>query len=68
MLINYRNTYLGTKVRFDASDMVLHIDSDNIYLVAAKACSKIAEYFCCSVKYEKNTKLTPKSNGPVHIK
>ena len=67
MLLDYLSTYPDAKIRFFASDMVLHIDSDAAYLVAPKARSRIAGYFYCSDKYEKNTKPTPRLNGPVHI-
>ena len=66
MLLDYLNTYPNAKIRFYASDMKLHIDSDAAYLVAPKAKSRIAGFFYCS------NKTTPQSpqpflNGPVHI-
>ena len=44
-LMDYVATYPNTYIRFYASDMVLNIDSDSVYLVAPKARSRVAGYF-----------------------
>ena len=44
-LMDYANTYPNAVLRFHASDMVLHIDSDAAYLVLPKARSRVAGYF-----------------------
>jgi len=66
MLLDYLATYPNAKVRFYASDMQLHIDSDAAYLVAPKAKSRIAGFFYCSSANLSPT-TPPPLNGPVHI-
>lgn len=44
-LLDYANTYQHVALRFYASDMILHIDSDAAYLVLPQARSRIAGYF-----------------------
>ena len=65
MLLNYVHTYPNPKVRYYASDMRLHIDSDAAYLIAPKAKSRISGYYYCS----KNTKPNEKVplNGPILV-
>ena len=40
-LMDYAATYPDVFIRYYASDMVLHVDSDSAYLVAPKAKSRI---------------------------
>ena len=44
-LMDYLHTYPDAYVRYYASNMVLHVDSDAAYLVAPKAQSWVAGYF-----------------------
>ena len=44
-LLDYANTYPNVFLRFYASDMQLHVDTDAAYLVLPKAQSRIAGYF-----------------------
>ena len=44
-LMDYLNTHPDAYVRYHASDMVLHVDSDTAYLVAPKARSRVAGYY-----------------------
>lgn len=44
-LMDFLNTYHDAYLRFYASDMILHIDSDAAYLVLPKARSRVAGYF-----------------------
>ena len=37
MLMDYANTYPSATIRYKASDMQLHVDSDAAYLVLPKA-------------------------------
>ena len=67
MLLDYLSTYPEAKIRYTASDMILHLDSDAAYLVAPKARSRIAGYFYCGSKYIKNISPTSPLNGPIHI-
>ena len=43
--MDYLATFQNVFLRYCASDMVLHIDSDAAYLVAPEACNRIAGYF-----------------------
>ena len=62
-LLDYAATYPNVAVRFYASDMILHIHSDAVYLVMPKACSRIAGYFYLD---NSNNKL-PILNGSIII-
>ena len=44
-LLDYANTHQDVFLRFHASDMQLHVDTDAAYLVLPKAKSRIAGYF-----------------------
>ena len=45
MLLDYAHTYLDPKIRYHASDMCLHLDSDAAYLVQPKARSRVAGHY-----------------------
>ena len=45
ILLNYVTTYLNPKIRFYASDMILHVDSDAAYLVQTNTRSQYAGYY-----------------------
>ena len=63
--MDYVNTYPDAYIRYYASDMVLHIDSDIAYLVAPKARSRVAGYFHLSDHPSKTKK--PTLNGAIHV-
>ena len=44
--MDYANTYPNVFLRYYASDMQLHIDTDAVNLVLTKAKSRIAGYYC----------------------
>ena len=67
MLLDYLYTYPDARIRFIASDMVLHIESDAAYLVAPKARSRIGGFYYCGSAYTKPLQSTEKINGPVHV-
>ena len=68
MLLDYAATYPDVKVRFHASDMILHAELDAAYLVLPEAKSRIAGYFYLS-NHPPKPPLIPTSprNGPLHI-
>ena len=69
-LLDYLYTHKSATLRYNASDMQLHIDSDAAYLVAPGAKSRIAGYYYLSTKYTPTTaSLEPKPplNSPVHV-
>ena len=65
-LLDYANTYKDIHVRYYASDMQLHVDSDAVFLVLPKAKSRIAGYFRLLHK-ENNKHAHYKDNGPILI-
>jgi hypothetical protein len=63
-LLNYCATNPEATIRYTASDMILHIESDASYLSVTKARSRAAGFF-----YLGSTKTTPttKPNGAIYI-
>lgn len=47
--------------------MVLHVDSNAVFLVAPKAQSCVAVFCYCGAVYDKITTPRSKLDGPVHI-
>jgi hypothetical protein len=72
-LLNYCATHPDAKVRFIASDMVLHIESDASYLSVAKSRSRAAGYhFLSSAPKDPTKPPTPDdppvpSNGAINV-
>ena len=64
-LLDYAATYPYGSLRYYASDMVLHVDSDAAYLVMQEALSRIAGYYHLSDKPPTVGKIP--LNGPVLI-
>ena len=50
MLLDYMSTDPNAKIRFKASDMIIHIDSDAAYLVLPGAKSCVAGYYFLGTK------------------
>ena len=66
MLLDYAATYPNAKIRYHASDMVLHADSDAAYLVLPNAKSRIAGHFYLSSNPPKSpAPPKPAPNGPI---
>ena len=63
--MDYLHTHPNAFVRYHASDMVLHVDSDAAYLVLPKARSRIAGYYYLSS--HPNIKKHPKLNGAILV-
>ena len=63
--MDYVHTYPNAYIRFYASDMILHVDSDADYLVAPKARIRIAGYF--QLSDHPNITKHPKLNGTIFI-
>jgi len=64
-IMDYAATYPDIFIRYFASDMVLHTDSDAAYLVALQAKSRISGYFHLSDHPDRTP--TPKLNGAIHV-
>ena len=67
-LMDYAATHPDTTVRFHASNMILHVDSDAAYLVLPKVRSQISSYYYLADK----PPLPPENpnpiiNGAVHV-
>ena len=67
MLLDYVSTYPDTKIRYTKSDMILHPDSDAVYLEAPKTRSRVAGSFYCVQQYNKNVPSSITLNGLIHI-
>ena len=68
MLMDYVYTHPNTKIRYHARNMHLCIDSDEAYLVAPTAKSRIAGYFYLSDHYTGGTENpSQKLNASIHI-
>jgi hypothetical protein len=63
-LLNYCNTHPETKIRYHASDMILHIHSDASYLSENEAKSRADGFFYMGSDRKTNKKLT---NGAILI-
>jgi hypothetical protein len=63
-LLNYCNTHLETKIRYHASDMILHIHSDDSYLSETEAKSRAGGFFYMGNNTTNDKKLT---NGAIFI-
>ena len=63
MLLDYVTIYPNPKIRFCASDMILHVDSDAAYLVQPNAQSRYAGYYYLGSQNSTNNTL----NGDVLI-
>ena len=62
MLLDYLSANPDGKIRYHASDMMLHVDSDAAYLVAPNAKSRIAGYY-----YLGNEKKNNRLNGAILV-
>jgi hypothetical protein len=63
-LINYCNTHPETKIRYHASDMILHIHSEASYLSENEAKSRAGGFFYMGNTAQNDKKLT---NGAILI-
>jgi hypothetical protein len=63
-LLNYCNTHPETKIRYHASDMILHIHSDASYLSEREAKSRAGGLFYMGSSTNRDKKLT---NGAILI-
>ena len=61
-------THPNAKIRFHASDMTLHIDTDAAYLIAPGAKSQVAGYYHLSTTHSGPNKPTHiPLNGAIHV-
>jgi len=67
MLLNYAATHPNAKLRFIASDMVLHIDTDAAFLVQPQAKSRVAGYYFMGSKIMRNGAPETELNAPMFV-
>ena len=66
MLMDYFHTYPCATIRYHASDMQLHVDSDAAYIVLPKARSRgVGNFYLSSHTMSGVTTPTPPNNGPI---
>ena len=70
-LLNYCATHPDAKIRFTASDMILHVHSDASYLSVHGARSRVGGFFFLSqtpppTGYTATSPTAP-TNGPIHV-
>ena len=64
--MDYTHTYSDVIIRYKASSMYLYVESDAVYLVLPKACSRGTGHFYLIGKLKSMDKLPqPKTNGPI---
>ena len=63
--MDYAATYPNSIIRYYASDMILHIESDAAYLVLPNARSRVAGHFYLSSHPPAQGKPSPQHNGPL---
>jgi hypothetical protein len=66
-LLDYCGTHPNPTIRYHASDMVLHVESDALYLSEKKAKSRSAGYFYLGKNPEGEELLYPPINGAVLV-
>ena len=67
MLIDYATTYPNTMLRYNAIDMILHVDPDIAYLTIPEARSFYAGHFYLGGLHSPSPiKPNPERNGPIH--
>ena len=67
MLLDYACTYPNAKIRYYASDMCLHADTDAAYLVQPNARSRYAGFFYLSDKPPSVGTPNPRPNGAILV-
>ena len=66
-LLDYAATYLNTKLRFYASDMIFYVESDAAYLVLPHAKSRMAGFYYLSNHIPTSATPSPPRNIPFNI-
>jgi len=65
-LMDYAATYPNATIRYRASEMILHVDTDAAYLVLPNARSRVAGHYFLSNRPPQIGNLKPTPNGPIH--
>ena len=64
-LLDYAATYPNAVIRYHASNMILHCETDAAYLVLPKSCGRITGHFYLSNHPPPTGMPKPKLNGPI---
>ena len=67
MVLDYCASHQNSTIRYKASDMILHVDTDAAYLVLPKARSRIAGYFYMAQHPPLQGTPAPTVNGAIHV-
>ena len=67
MLLHFCASHPNASIRYTASDMILHIDTDASYLVLPGAKSRIAGYYYLAQHPPLHGTPTPTMNGAIHV-
>ena len=67
MLLDYLYTHPNAKIRFYASDMRLHIDTDAAYLIAPGAKSRFAGHYYMGSNTSPSAPQSTHHNAPIHV-
>ena len=65
-LMDYAATYPNATIRYHASDLILHVDTDAAYLVLPQARSHVAGHYFLSNHLTQHRPLKPIANRPIH--
>ena len=66
MILYYDSTYPNAVIQNNNSDIVLHVDSDDAYIVFPNVCSHtVGHLFLRIFPPPKPSKLNPKQNGSI---
>ena len=68
MLLYYMHTYPQAKIRYNASKMILCIDSNAAYLILPGAKSRVGGYYHLSNNSNPTAEPNPMVNGAIHVK
>ena len=64
--MDYAATYPNATIRYQASDMILHVDTDAAYLVLPNARNGVAGHYFLSNHPRPHGNPKPAPNGPIH--
>ena len=67
ILMDYLATHQNTKLRYHSSNMTLHINTDDVCLIATNAKNRVTGYFCLIGLHNKKSTPTPQLNASVHV-
>ena len=67
MVLDFCATHPNPSIRFNASDIILHVDTDTAYLVLPGTKSRIAGYYYLTNRPPPTGTSTHMINGAIHV-